>query len=432
MSRKFLIVQVAGLGHDFLHRHHGLRWQGLAFQPFESLFPALTCTAQAGFRTAAPISSHGMPANGWLHRELGRTFFWEQASSLVTGPRIWESFRRQGKRVALLFWQQSLGEEVDLLLSPAPIHRHGGGLVDSVYSRPAGLYADLCRQLGDRFRLHRYWGPLASPAASDWIARATAAILDDRRLAPELCLTYLPALDYDLQRYGPTHGRSIAALSALLGQLDLLRTAAVRNGYELLIFGDYAIGAVNDAVLPNVALRTHGLFHTRRVAGRLYPDLHSSLACAVVDHEVAHVYLKPGTERATARAILTGMEGVGDVLDLDAQQKWRLAHPRSGDLLLIAKPGYWFAYPWWTARGDAPDYAGHVDIHNKPGYDPCELFFGWPPPAVSQNVTRVRGSHGRLGLDRMATWAATFPLPSPPASLLDLAAGVRTLLEAES
>ena len=39
------------------------------------------------------------------------------------------------------------------------------------------------------------------------------------------------------------------------------------------------------------------------------------------------------------------------------------------------------------AYSEAPDFAGHVDIHNKPGYDPKELFFF--------NRGEVRGTHGR-------------------------------------
>ncbi len=49
-------------------------------------------------------------------------------------------------------------------------------------------------------------------------------------------------------------------------------------------------------------------------------------------------------------------------------------HPRSGELLLIAEDGYWFAYPWWENEHEAPDFARHVDIHNKPGYDPVSFF----------------------------------------------------------
>ena len=50
--------------------------------------------------------------------------------------------------------------------------------------------------------------------------------------------------------------------------------------------------------------------------------------------------------------------------------------------MLLSKPEAWFAYPFWLDDELAPDYARTVDIHRKPGYDPCELFFDpkllWP------------------------------------------------------
>jgi len=52
-----------------------------------------------------------------------------------------------------------------------------------------------------------------------------------------------------------------------------------------------------------------------------------------------------------------------------------LNHPRSGELVVLSEPDAWFAYPFWEDDRDAPDYARTVDIHRKPGYDPCELFF---------------------------------------------------------
>jgi hypothetical protein len=160
MGKRWVIIQAAGLGFDFLRQHHGSSWQGFDFQPLAPVFPALTCTAQASFRTALPPSGHGMIANGLFHRDLRRPLLWEQSSALVSGPRIWETFRSRGKRVALLFWQQSLGESVDMILSPAPVHKHGGGMVQSVYSQPQPLYRELCGKMGRAFKLHRYWGPL--------------------------------------------------------------------------------------------------------------------------------------------------------------------------------------------------------------------------------------------------------------------------------
>ena len=59
-----------------------------------------------------------------------------------------------------------------------------------------------------------------------------------------------------------------------------------------------------------------------------------------------------------------------------------LDHPRSGELVVLSEPDSWFAYPYWLDDRLAPDFARTVDIHRKPGYDPCELFFDpqllWP------------------------------------------------------
>jgi hypothetical protein len=99
---------------------------------------------------------------------------------------------------------------------------------------------------------------------------------------------------------------------------------------------------------------------------------------------------------------------------------------RVPDFELTAAPGAWFAYPWWEEKVEAPEYASHVDIHAKPGFDPCELFWGWPPPSIGQNPARIGGTHGRI--DAPAAWAATAPFPCEVRTLLELAAAVRGLL----
>lgn len=429
-ASRILAVQVAGLGYDLLASAGRLDWRGLRFEPMETVFPALTCTAQGTFRTGLPPTRHGMVANGFYHAGLHRPLFWEQSADLVAGPRIWDRYRASGKKVAILFWQQSLGENADIILSPAPIHKHGGGMLDAVYSQPQPLYESLCRKIGRRFRLHRYWGPLASPAASAWIADATAALIADPAHAPDLCLTYLPALDYDLQRYGPEDHRSRQALDRLFVQLDTLRHAAEFNGYSMIVFGDYAIAAARSPVFPNLALRRAGLFSTRTVSGMLYPDFHTSPAFALADHEVAFVHCRTLQAAESAHRVFERVEGVESILDHAGQAAARLLHPRSGSLVLVAKPEAWFAYPWWEPGQKGPDYAAHVDIHNKPGYDPCELFFGWPPFTVSIDSRRIRGSHGRPGPGRRVAWLSTSGFDRQPQSLPDLAQCVRGILEA--
>lgn len=427
--RKLLVVQVAALGHDFLLRHAAAQWLGLSFEPLESEFPALTCTAQATFRTAAGPGSHGVTANGYFDRTLRKPFFWEQSAGLVNGPRIWDDFRRSGGSVGILFWQQSLGENADLVLSPAPIHKHHGGMIEDCYSQPAGLYRDLCAEIGHPFKLRHYWGPLASAASSEWIALATCHVLRNPALAPDLLLTYLPVLDYDLQRFGPGDRRAAAAFTQLQVQLKTVLDTARACNYELVVFGDYAIGPVREgAVLPNLALRDAGLLVTRSVGAMRYPDLYRSAAFALVDHEIAHVHLLDPAEAPRATEVLKNLRGVGRVLGTGAS-----AGPGRGaaEITLVAADGFWFAYPWWRDGAEAPEYASHVDIHSKPGYDPCELFFGWPPGSVSRKVERVRGSHGRTDPDRMACWASSCLTPGRR-TVQGVAAEVRTWLNEQN
>jgi hypothetical protein len=40
----------------------------------------------------------------------------------------------------------------------------------------------------------------------------------------------------------------------------------------------------------------------------------------------------------------------------------------------VSAPDAWFTYYFWENDAVAPDYARTIDIHRKPGYDPCELF----------------------------------------------------------
>ena len=72
-------------------------------------------------------------------------------------------------------------------------------------------------------------------------------------------------------------------------------------------------------------------------------------------------------------------------------------------------------------------YAAHVDIHNKPGYDPCELFMGWPPLSVSRNHSKIQGSHGRI--DKPVAWTSTCDFADEPSTLMELASETQNWLE---
>ncbi len=424
-SKKLLVLDIAALGWDL--------WQsrpagaGPVFQPLETVFPAVTCAAQATFRTGRAPAGHGVAGNGFYDRRLARVWFWEQSAGLVAGPRLWEPFRARGGTVGLWFWQQSLGEACDGWLSPRPIHKHHGGMIMDCASHPDELYARLQAELGRPFPLHRYWGPLAGRGSTAWIADAVCAALAWPD-TPDVLLAYLPNLDYDLQRHGPGSPQARAELRFTLDLVARLTAAAEAAGRDWVVFGDYAIAPVTRPPChPNRALRAAGLLKTRSVRGMAYPDLFSSEAFAVADHELAFVHAATPEAAARARSTLERAPGVGEILDPAAQAAAGLG--RAADLVVLAEPGSWCAYPWWENPREAPDYATHVDIHNKPGYDPCELFFGFPPPNVSRDAGRIRGAHGRAGADRRVAYAASFALAPAPRTLADLAQAVFQGLE---
>ena len=424
MATKLLVVQVAALGWDLVKDIPG-------FHAAEAFFPAVTCTAQAGFRTASLPREHGMVANGVRLADLRKILFWEQSSALVHGERIWSRYRAAGRKVGMMFWQQSLGdEELDLVLSPAPIHKHSGGMIQDCYAKPEGLSERLSKVLRRPFNLMHYWGPLASRKSSAWITDATCALLRDEQFAPDLLFSYIPHLDYDLQRHGPDSRRARKSVDFTLECIARIKSEAEARGYHWLFYGDYAIQPVSSAVFPNQRLREAGLLETRWIRKMVYADHFASPAFAMVDHQIAHVYTRDARATAAARSALEGLPGIERILDRKEQALLSLDHPRSGDLLLIAQAGQWFAYPWWTKKELTPDFASHVDIHTKPGYDPCELFFGWPPPSVSMDTRRVRGSHGRPG-DKVA-WNSSLNFAVPPESMLDIARFTKAWLDSQS
>ena len=379
---KKLTVMAAGLGYGLLERNGMLETAGLRFASAPSVFPAVTCVAQASLRTGLAPSEHGVVSNGWWSDELGKPLFWEQSTRLVKGRRVWSDRRAQGGTVGLFFLQQSLGEEADVIVSPAPIHKHGGGMMMSCYTKPTGM-AQIIEKLCGKFPLWRYWGPLASPKVGRTCISWFEAMTDAHDV--DEAYLYLPTLDYAAQKSGPDSPAAKAALREFRRQLERLSDICMRRGCGLSVVGDYEITEVTaEPVRPNVVLRQNDLFMTRTVGGMSYPDFYQSTAFAMCDHEFCVVY---GENRDKAVELLLA---TGDYELPTANHEPPITNhePRTTNhVVLLAKPGSWCDYAWWTDRREAPDFASHVDIHNKPGFDPKELFLF--------NRGTVKGTHGR-------------------------------------
>ena len=130
--------------------------------------------------------------------------------------------------------------------------------------------------------------------------------------------------------------------------IERIKAEAQAQGYHWLFYGDYAIQPVSGAIFPNRRLAEAGLLQTRQIKRMLYADLFASPAFAMVDHQIAHVYTRDAGATAAAREALASLPGIESILDREQQAALGIDHPRSGDLLLIAQSGQWFAYPWWT------------------------------------------------------------------------------------
>ena len=187
------------------------------------------------------------------------------------------------------------------------------------------------------------------------------------------------------------------------------------------VVSEYGHVQVSRPVLPNRALRQAGLLTVRpaRSARSWRRSTAGPSPCAITSWPTSTSPI-PTTCRACAD-VLAGLPGVARVLAGEERGEVDLRHERSGELVALAEPDAWFAYPFWLDDRLAPDYARTVDIHRKPGYDPCELFFDpklwWPKgrapcrlmqkklgfrtlfDVVPLDATLVRGSHGLAAAD---------------------------------
>ncbi len=421
MSKRIVVINVVGLSYDMLgpdtpHLSR-LAQEGFA-RPMGTVLPAVTCSAQATLLTGTLPREHGIVANGWYFRDLSEVWLWRQSNRLVQGERIYDAARRHDPSysVAKMFWWFNMYADVNWSVTPRPCYPADGRKLFDSYSEPAGLKDELQEQLGI-FPLLKFWGPGAGIESSRWIADASVEIV--KRMSPTLTLVYLPHLDYNLQRLGPSDPRVRADIRAIDAEAGKVIEAARANGAEVVVLSEYAITDVDRPIHINRILRDAGFLSARReIGGWESLDCGASRAFAVADHQLAHVYVRRPEDVPTVAALLSKVDGIEHVLDRAAQAEFGIDHERSGELVVASDRRSWFTYYFWNDDALAPDYARTVDIHRKPGYDPVELFvdptlkfpklriarrlaqkllgFRYYMDVIGLDARIVKGSHGRL------------------------------------
>lgn len=421
MPKPLVVINVVGLTHSMLGpltpAISRVASEGFA-RPMGTVLPAVTCTAQATLLTGLLPREHGIVANGWYFRDLAEIMFWRQSNRLVSGERIYQAAaaRDPNYTTAKMFWWYNMYAPVQWSVTPRPSYPADGRKVFDSYSQPEGLKDELQSKLGV-FPLLKFWGPGAGIESSRWIVDASIEVFQRHR--PSLSLVYLPHLDYNLQRLGPSDPRVDDDIRAIDRETGRLIDAAQTGGADVVILSEYAITTVSGAVHINRILREHGWLRVRREKlGWETLDAGASKAFAVSDHQLAHVYVQNPSDIPAIAALLRRTPGIEQVLDRQQQSTFGLDHERSGELVAIAAPDQWFTYYFWLEDRLAPDYARTVDIHRKPGYDPVELLldpklplpqlriayrlaqkllgFRYYMDVISLDATLIRGSHGRL------------------------------------
>ncbi len=377
-------------------------------QTYTPAFPALTTTAQSSILTGTPPEKHGIVANGWYDRESAEVRFWKQSNHIVHGEKIWDSLRKKvpGATCAKLFWWYNMHSSADFTITPRPLYPADGSKHFDIHTQPMAMRDELKADLGP-FPFPAFWGPAAGIASSEWIASSAKWV--EQKHSPTLSLVYLPHLDYCLQKDGPAAPNIPSEVRAIDRVVTDLISYYESRSIRVMLLSEYGISPVDKPIHLNRLFREKGWLSIKDELGRETLDSGGCKAFAVADHQIAHVYVNDPAILPEVRALLECTGGIDEIRPQN--------HPRAGDLIAIAKPNAWFTYYYWTDDAKAPDFARTIDIHRKPGYDPCELFIDpairFPKAKIAKfllkkklgiralleviplNPTLVKGSHGR-------------------------------------
>ncbi|HEA23598.1 hypothetical protein LCGC14_1636060 [marine sediment metagenome] len=427
--KKTVVINVVGLTQRLIGEHTPFiesflkKGKSAYIHP---MMPAVTCAAQSTYLTGKLPSEHGIVGNGWYFKEECEVKFWRQSNKLVQAEKIWEKLQKADPNFtcANLFWWYNMYSSADYAVTPRPNYLADGRKIPDIYSHPPELRDTLQTELG-QFPLFNFWGPKTSIKSSKWIA--DAAIRTDQIHNPTLSLIYLPHLDYNLQRHGIDFSKISKDLNEIDGVVKHLVEHFQKRDTNIIILSEYGITDVKNPIHLNRILRSKSFLAIRMERGLELLDAGASRAFAVVDHQIAHVYLNDLSVKAEVKALLETVSGVEKVLSGEDIKSHGLDHERCGDLVLVADADSWFTYYFWLDDAKAPDYARMVDIHKKPGYDPVEMLtdpkdylimakvggkllkkklgFRTVLDIIPLDANLIKGSHGRVPEDK-----ADFPI----------------------
>ena len=420
--KKTVVINLVALSQSVLNHQPPFisKWlKSKSLKKIKPVLPAVTCSAQSTYLTGKYPNEHGIVANGWMFKDEMEIKLWRQSNKLVQSEKIWDWAKEKDPSFtcANIFWWYNMYSSVDYSITPRPQYPSDGRKLPDIYTQPMGLRDEMNEGLGE-FPLFKFWGPATDISSSKWIAKS--AIETDKKYDPTLTFIYLPHLDYVLQKEGHKSKKAKNDIHDIDKVVKQLIEYYEEKNTNVILLSEYGINPVTDHIDINRILRKGNFIQVRVEEDKEVHDVGGSDAFALADHQIAHVYLNNPSRKAELEGILKNIDGVDLILDEATKGKYKIDHDRSGDYVLVAKPSHWFTYYYWIDDRKKPDFADTVDIHKKPGYDPCEMFmkeeikvpmlnvggklikkklgFRTLMNVISTNPKLIKGSHGAINV----------------------------------
>ena len=149
--KKIILLSIPGLTRQHIEEIKPNNLSRIIEKNFTSLvptFPAVTCSVQSSILTGAYPSDHGIISNGYFDKTYKQVNFWDQPCELVKKPQIWDLIKEKTPKIktAVLFWQNTLFANSDIVLTPKPLHFENNFEM-WCYSKPQNFYEEIAKEL---------------------------------------------------------------------------------------------------------------------------------------------------------------------------------------------------------------------------------------------------------------------------------------------
>lgn len=174
---------------------------------------------------------------------------------------------------------------------------------------------------------------------------------------PHFITLYFSSPDHEAHLYGPNSEQVAAALLDVDAMLGKLMAGIDESGLPVNVI------LVSDHGLKELEFRDETFIFLDEIM-----DVNNRSIVFVNAGSQVHFYLRDGTQRDSLAAALKVHASNFDVVRAGHfPRRWNFEHKRSGDLLLVAHPGYYFRNGNRKSYMKKRTYAAKFGVH---GYDP--------------------------------------------------------------